>query len=924
MLDHFKDMNKMQEVLREAQTGLWVIEIGEGEEPRMYGDSSMLRLLGLETMPSPEECYKVWYGNIDPDYYPVVQSAVENIISANRAEVRYSWNHPKWGKIYVRCGGVLDSNYKKGVCLRGYHQNITDTIMLQQEYDSVVKTLSENYNGIILWNLRDGTFNVMKAQAVLQELLEKYKDYENFIREYAFLEAEEEYRELVQELADPAMIMERIRQGEWQTERLYRNKSGHWRRLKIVRAAQYSEINPWVIIAFDDQDLEVEKKLDAAAAQAAVSRIYRLVISVDLKKGEYNCLHYSGDLLKLSGHGKLEDYLEQMLSRMPSEDRKNFARIYEEESYQDNEYLDGIIRIRGLKGHLHYYNYYAARIQETMGERILLTVRNIDDKKKERQKADILSNLCQGYYSIYLFDIENDVEEAVWQEDMIRRNHEFPKGSLNYFYEKFVINYVAKEDQEKMRLAGNPDFLRKTLTPEQPVYEIDFRRVYPDGLQWVRSRFSIGEITDGVVTKVIFANMNIHEQKIKEMEEEQKKRLALISAYETAKAANEAKSSFLAQMSHDIRTPMNAIMGMASIASSHCEEPKRVQECLEKIQLSGRHLLALINDILDMSKIEKGRVELLKEPFQLEALLGQVDTIIRSGAEAKELKFQVKWDGVRHKSLIGDEAHIRQVLINLLGNAVKYTDHGGHIRLTVQELFGRSGEEACFVFTVEDDGIGMPEDFISCIFAPFTRGDNAAHIQGTGLGMPIAKGIVDAMKGDIRVESRLGHGTRITVTLNLKLQLEELEEGVTKGAKTPGEREGEAEGKKLAGRRILLVEDNELNREIAGTLLREAGMLVDEAYNGLAAAERFEEAAPGTYAAVFMDLQMPVMDGYEAARRIRKSGRPQAKSIPIIALTANAFAEDVANVLAAGMNDHVSKPVDLGQLLEALKKNIKD
>lgn len=923
MIDRFSDKEKMQEVLREAQTGLWVIELDEGKAPRMYGDGVMKGLLGLEAPLTPEECYEHWYGRINDEDCPIVQAAVGKLIADSRAEVQYSWDHPQFGEIYVRCGGVRDYNYADGVCLRGYHQNITDTIKLKREYDAVIRTLSESYSAIFLWNLQSGSFNTVKMSEVFVPYVEKANDFSSFLQLYIEMEVAGEYEQPMLELLQKEVVEERLARGERQIEMLYRNQYGGWRRIRLVRSDQYSASYPWAIAAFDEQDSEVEKKLDDASSQVAVSQIYRLVVSTDLEREEYNCIHYAGSLLNLARHGRFADYYDELCSRMPLEDRDIFARIYNLDSYSETGYLDGMLRVWDSDETLHYYSYYAVRVRTDMGERILLTVRNIDNKQEQQQREQVLSNLCKCYYSIYLFDLENNTEEAIWQEDVISRRREFPKGNLKVYYTKFVKNYVYEEDQEKMLRAGSPEFLQKILSEEQPVYEVDFRRIYPDELQWVRSRFSMADMRDGKVTKVIFANMNINEQKLEELREEEKNRAALVAAYEAAKEANETKSNFLAQMSHDIRTPINAIVGMSFIAASHAEDSDKVKDCLEKIHASSNHLLSLINTILDMSKIEKGKLELQEEPFHLGDLMEQIHSIIRMGAMAKHLDLQFKTVGVNHEVLIGDVNRIRQVFLNLLGNAVKYTPEGGKIVATMQEVSERTIDTGCFVFTVEDNGIGMSEEFKKYIFAPFTRAEDVKHIQGTGLGMSIAQGIVDAMKGDIRVESKKNQGSRFTVTLYLKIS--EPDKVTSRSNRSSG-----AEAKEVLqgfasmnGVHVLLAEDNELNMEIAKTILEEAGLSVDGVENGKEALDTFAASAPGTYQAIFMDIQMPVMDGYEASRNIRVCSHPQAETIPIIALTANAFAEDIAKALTAGMNDHVPKPIDYERLLAVLEKAIR-
>lgn len=281
---------------------------------------------------------------------------------------------------------------------------------------------------------------------------------------------------------------------------------------------------------------------------------------------------------------------------------------------------------------------------------------------------------------------------------------------------------------------------------------------------------------------------------------------------------------------------------------------------------------------------------------------------------------------VVHTDLIGDEGRIRQVLINLITNAVKYTQNGGRIIVEVQEITGRTPGAASFVFTVEDNGIGMDTDFLNYIFVPFSRADDSKvrRVQGTGLGMSIAQGIVSAMNGNIQAESRKGQGSRFIVTLNLKIaDSDQVTEHRMAGFGVQGAPGSDSWcSDRLRGKRLLLVEDNELNMEIAETILTEAGFVVENAENGKEALDRFLASEPGHYQAVLMYLQMPAMDGYTAAKEIRSSTHPQALTVPVIFLTANAFAEDMAKALAAGMNDHVSKPIDYKRLIRVLEKNI--
>jgi len=529
---------------------------------------------------------------------------------------------------------------------------------------------------------------------------------------------------------------------------------------------------------------------------------------------------------------------------------------------------------------------------------------------------------------------------------------------------------------------------------------------------------------------------------------QEKQRQALQAAYEAANHASAAKTSFLANMSHDIRTPMNGIIGMTAIAGAHLDDPERVADCLSKIMVASKHLLGLLNEVLDMSKIESGKIELQDEAFSLPDLLDDLITIAKPQIEAKRHEFSVSVRGIEHEQVIGDSQRIQQVFLNLLSNAVKYTPEGGRVQLTLTEKPFHRKDTGCYEIVFEDNGIGMDKEFVTRMFEPFTRADDVrvAGIQGTGLGMTIIKNIVQLMNGRIDVESEPDQGTKITVTIFLKLQNGEeavsydklvdlpilvadddeiacestclmlndlgmLSEYVLRGEdavervvarheeeddffavildwKMPGmdgiavtreirRRVGEdvpiiilsaydwseievsarAAGANaflskplfkskivylfkeilenernlqalpvlkathnFSGKRALLVEDNELNVEIAGEILGMAGLEVECARDGKEALDKIAQAEPGFYDIVFMDIQMPVMDGYEATRAIRGLPGEYPRKVPIIAMTANAFSGDVQACKAAGMDEHIAKPLDLDHLFKILNQ----
>ncbi len=664
-------------------------------------------------------------------------------------------------------------------------------------------------------------------------------------------------------------------------------------------------------------------------------------------------------------------------------------------------------------------------------------------RKEEKQRRSMIETLGKIYSGLCLFSFQSNTYTLFKHLDDIAL-YLSQTGSYDEFFRVYTEELTLPEFKEEVSRFLTPQNIIESLADED-VVSLEYRR---KNVGWCRITLVVSERDEkGNVISAVFAGNVIEGQKKDELAQ----RDALKAAYESANIANSAKTDFLANMSHDIRTPMNAIIGLTAIAGTHMDDKERVADCLSKITISSKHLLGIINEILDMSKIESGKMELHEDVFSLPELIDNLLSMSKPEVSAKGHELSVSIRGIEHENVIGDSQRIQQVFMNIMSNAVKYTPPGGKIKLSISEKTTNKQKIGCYEFIFEDNGIGMSEEYLAHIFEPFSRARNdmrVGKIQGTGLGMPITRNIVQMMNGDIKVESRLNEGTKMTVTFFLKLKNESEEnmphnladlpilvadddkvsciytcemleeigmkgEWVLTGAEAvertvehhesgddffavildwrmPGmdgiettreirkrvgknvpiiiisaydwsdiELEARAAGAnafiskplfksrvihlfneltgreeneqssselgeytkdKFQGKRVLLVEDNELNAEIAGEIFSMAGLEVEFAKDGKAAVDIMTTVESGYFDIIFMDIQMPIMNGYEASRAIRTLPGNYAKSVPIIAMTANAFAEDVALAKNAGMNEHIAKPIDFDQLMKALRK----
>ncbi len=515
------------------------------------------------------------------------------------------------------------------------------------------------------------------------------------------------------------------------------------------------------------------------------------------------------------------------------------------------------------------------------------------------------------------------LRSGMWTMEFDRRgrmvsvfwSHEF-RAMIGYRDEEDFPNVLSSwsdllhpEDRDRVLeqyYAAIDDYTGRKL------YNVEYRLLTKDrGYRWFRATGKLSRREDGTPITYVGMFVDITERKEKDAELREQRKL-LEEALEKAQRASRAKTAFLNNMSHDIRTPMNAIIGFTNLATTHLADQALVRDYLHKISASSSHLLSLINDVLDMSRIESGKVVIEETPCSLPQMLRDLQSIVQSDVETKGLEFCLDDSALVHPYVVCDRLRLNQVLLNVLSNALKFTPAGGRISITASERPEDKADTAVYIFCIRDTGIGMAPEFLERIFEPFERErtSTVSGIQGTGLGMSITKNLVELMHGQIAVESRKDRGSVFTFTFPFRLS----------AAPDMQETPEVPAGRRLAGRRFLLAEDNELNQEIAITILEEAGCIVDAASDGAEAVEKVRRSLDNPYDLVLMDIQMPVMDGIAATRAIRALDDPRLARLPIVAMTANAFEEDRQRVLSAGMNGHLGKPIDVDKLFATLQE----
>ena len=816
----------------------------------------------------------------------------------------------------------------------------------------------------------------------------------------------------------------------------------------------------------EDALAEVERTNSALKEEStisvALSKEYSSLFKIDGKTGAMS-------LYRTDGMGMSSQLLDELMEDgdysvvlnkyidtfVVPEDRERTRELAGLDVLHERVPDEGLYKLgfrRSMAGIISYYEMSVVKIVDNSNNiTFVLGLRDVDAEMRRQLKLtnemevqrDIIEGLAMEYYSVLLLNPDTDAVTPFRTDECAKSTDSYFAKNNNCWskiVESYAKEYVSDRSREEYIEKLSLDYIRS----QKESYSVTYEALTWGRTSYLQVRVAYVQEMDGD-NVVVIGTRNVDDLIKKERAQE----MALQAAYDAAEAANKAKTDFLSNMSHDIRTPMNGIIGMTAIAASHIDDRERVQDSLQKITMASKHLLSLINEVLDMSKIESGKVQLVEEEFNLSDLVDNLIAMTSSQVKEHHHELKVNISNLTHEEVIGDSLRIQKVFTNIMGNAVKYTPDGGEIRLSISEKPSNQAKVGCYEFIFEDNGIGMRKEFVDRIFEPFSRADNdrVAQIQGTGLGMSISRNIVRMMGGDIKVESILGVGSRFTVTFYLRLQdtediqydkfvnldvlvadddklslesccsvLDDLgmrTKGVATGEeavqevvqcheqnkdyfaciidwKMPGmdgiettrairkevgndvpiiiisaydwsdiEQEARAAGAnafiskpmfrsrlvktfctlmdeevqqepvmtmddlasmELSGYRALLVEDNELNVEVATVILEMTGLSVERVSDGTEAVDRMNECEDGYYDIVFMDIQMPKMNGYDATRAIRAINRNYCRQVPIVAMTANAFAEDVQAAKTVGMNGHIAKPLELKTLLGVLQK----
>ena len=846
--------------------------------------------------------------------------------------------------------------------------------MIDKYKDELLQSFLDNYCRVYLIDLENDTIiKILETEGVPGEDPVREKHYSEFNRVYSYTKLVPEYSAWRENMGSIENIR-RVLAERSSFTLSYQMKDGRWRKVenRILEKRDGVPVKVVACIPREEKDriAENEKLLDGGSADLIAptgkkireerEKLYKGVLAFDsISTFEVNvtrnkviaAVNRNDDLFYVDSDvripGPFDDHTAAWEKRIISDNAEQFRELVTREN---------LITLYGMGERDPWIEYM---VQDRFGNRVwlrqiialsksddtgdimaMMILRDVTERKKieieNTRRLDLIMGLTDEYESVYFVDLETDSYDTYRRNDRIMTKYSgvFLPG-YSESIEEFAYKGVCRQDRENFLQLLDINNAKKTLR-KKGGFTFSFRTGNTGAPQYYQVKAV--RIGSGRNMQMLLGFANIEEAR----QEELRKRRLLEDALEQARHAADAKSSFLSNMSHDIRTPMNAIIGFAGIAAAHLDDPVKVQDSLDKIIASSNHLLELINNVLDMSRIESGRMVLEESWVNIREIVREVTDLMKPEILSREHEYEFRVAESVPDHVLCDRLRVTQLLLNLLSNAVKYTPRQGRIRLSAAEGIGAPPGYFALEFVISDTGIGMSRDFQKHIFEPFERENNStvSKVMGSGLGMSICKGIVDSMGGSMTIDSQQGRGSVITVNLAMRYKPADEEEAEKKKAAVPSETEnrqtvgsrcavfysapGTETRKERERIRVLVVEDNELNREIARELLEDDGFIVETAEDGETAIVMIGRSDKDYYDAVMMDIQMPGIDGYEAARSIRKMFDKEHAEIPIIAMTANAFEEDMEKARSAGMNAYIAKPVDSESIRSILRQVIGD
>lgn len=921
------------DILKKGNIGLWAFELDEGKAPRMYVDDAMLGLIGLDHQVSPEETYHAWYDNIDKGSYDLVADAVEKMTAGQHAEVQYPWHHPDGRTMTVRCGGVRNREYRAGIRIEGTHQDVTRIIHFDEEVEerrrndlslSLISALSESYSTLYYIEPDSGNY----------QMITRNHDYFNKVHSKMvtgstfYIDTARNLEKVIypedRDLLLPLTSMEGMENGLNGNDsfsidyRLIIDGQPCWYKVKVVKIIGTGDTFHYAVGVMDnsvERKKEEEQRRDMEIISILASE-YTSVYYINLTTDELTPYTMNddtesvfGDIFR-SGIKFSKAFRLYVLQNILDNDRKMMLKAGSTGNIMAElkDRKTFITTYRNTDGHYCEMKFVKVGNEQGFPSAVALGFADKDSELRElfkRQQDEerntaVITSLSDDFTCVAYVNFDTD-EEILYRIDPLFERNVPGWSTVNNFTSRLkamVESVMHPDDRDAFWKATRPGIVRLNIE-QSGTYYVNFRTLIAGETTYYQLKFSRDEHSAGHVTAG-FRNVDLETKR--ELE-----------ALNRAEAANRAKTAFLFNMSHDIRTPMNAIIGFTDMAMNNIGNREKAVDCLEKVKHASDMLLSLINDILDMSRIESGKVRLHEVSVSLDDVFGSLSEVMSQSAAAKGLKLTFQASDIQDMNVLMDQPRVNRILVNLISNAIKYTPSGGTVKVFIRQLQGACEGCGLYRFEITDNGIGMSEEFQKHMFEEFSREETStvSGIQGTGLGLPLSLKLTTLMGGTITCRSRQGQGTSFFVTIPFRLSSGQ--ETVSKSD------EDTATQISLVGLKALLVEDNELNREIATSILESAGLAVDTAVNGETAIETLRISGPDHYDFILMDIQMPVMDGYQATQIIRNE-MPELKA-PIIAISANAFEEDRAKSRTAGMDDHIAKPIDVQELLHILKKH---